>query len=260
MTPNAALAGRRDLGAGLALFTFLPDAPPEFEAGQHTTLALPRAGDAPLVRPFSVASPPGERAVEILARRASRRDDAFVEVLFGLAEGARVGLGPAYSGEVTIERTVGRDDPRARILVAAGTGIAPFLSIVRAFGDDGRTVVLHGARHADEFAAHETFERILGARYLRTLSGGDPAWRGFRGRVETLLDPERIDAVERGCGLSAGELTPSRAVVYVCGFRDTIVGTAARLAPRGFVPLGRAGRPSIFFEYYESEPLFPDPS
>ena len=269
MIPNAALAGRRDLGAGLALFRIAPDAPVRFEAGQHTTLALPGPEGAILERPFSVASPPSAREVEFLVRRQSRRDDDFVETLFALVDGARVSLGPTFDGEVTIERTVGRDDPRARILVAAGTGIAPFLSIVRAAGDDGRTVVLHGARDPDEFAAHEIFESILGGRYVRALSGGAPAWRGFRGRVETFFDPGRIDAVERAAGLRAGELDPSRAVVFVCGFRGTIAGTLLRLRERGFVPDGSGARralgipadaaPSVFFEYYEEEPLFADP-
>jgi NAD(P)H-flavin reductase len=186
--------------------------------------------------------------------------------LFALPDGARVGVGPGFDGDVTVERTVGRDDPRARILVAAGTGIAPFLSMVRALGDDGRTVVLHGARDPEEFTAHETFEAILGERYVPVLSGGDPTWKGFRGRVETLFDDERIDVVERAAGVGRGGLHPSRAVVYVCGFRGTIAQTVRRLLGRGYAPDGSEARralgipadapPSIFFEYYEREPLF----
>ena len=266
MSLNAALLGRRSAGGGLALFRVLPDAPVAFEAGQHTVLSLVDLDGARCSRPLSVASPPSERTLEFLVRRQTRRDDAFVETLFALPEGARVGIGPGFEGDVTVERTVGRNDPRARILVAAGTGVAPFLSIVRELGDDGRTVLLHGARDPEEFTAHETFEGILGGRYIPVLSGGDPGWQGFRGRVETLFDDDRIDVVERAAGLGRGELAPSRAVVYVCGFRGTIAQTVRRLLSRGFVPDGSEARralgiqvdvaPSIFFEYYEREPLF----
>lgn len=266
MSLGAAFVGRQDLGHGLALFRVLPDAPVAFEAGQHTKLTLPGPGGERISRPFSIASPPSAPTLEFLARRQSRRDDAFIETLFALAAGSRVGIGPGFDGDVTLERTVGLDDPRVRILVAAGTGIAPFLSIVRAFGADGRTVVLHGARHPVEFTAHETFEAILGDRYVPVLSGGDPAWRGFRGRVESLFDDDRLDAVERLAGVGRGGLRPDRAVVFVCGFRGTIAQTVCRLVPRGFVPDGREARralgvpadaaPSIFFEYYEREPLF----
>lgn len=266
MSFAADLEERRDLGHGLALFRFVPEVALSFEAGQHTTLGLAGPDGTRISRPLSIASAPSDRALEFLVRRQSRRDDAFVESLFALQEGARVQLGPRFDGEVTLERTVGLDDPRVRVLVAAGTGIAPFLSMVRAHGDDGRTVVLHGARAPGEFAAHEVFEGILGERYIPVLSGGDPAWRGFRGRVETMFDGGRVDAVERVVGLAPGELGPARAVVFVCGFRETIARTVRRLLPRGFVPDGAPARralgvpadvaPTIFFEYYESEPLF----
>lgn len=242
MTPNASLVGRRELGAGLTIFRFLPDVPATFEAGQHTTLVLSTPDGTALARPFSVASPPSERAVELLVRRQTRRDDDFVEVLFSLADGGQVVLGPEYAGEVTLERALPPGDRRLRLLVAAGTGVAPFLSMVRARKDDERTIVLHGARDPGELAAHGTLEEILGGRYLRTLSGADAAWRGLRGRVETLFDPGRIGVVEEAAGLEPGELTPSRAVVFVCGFPATIAGTVERLGPRGFAP------GSVFFD------------
>lgn len=281
--PNATLVGREDLALSLAVFRVRPDAPPAgdapgFEAGQHCGLAFVAPTGGWIERPYSIASSPRERHhVEFCVRRNSRSFDPFVERLWSLGPGSRVHIVPRPSGELTIERTVGVDDPRLRVLVAAGTGIAPFVSILRTHArpgageGPGAFALLHGVRTPDELAYRKELEALLDARHRRyrpTISRPEvnTRWRGARGRVETYFDDTRIAGLEEDLGLPPEGFTPEKAVVFVCGFPETIAGTIERLLRRGFAPAERTVRdllgipegtpPSLFFEYYEAKPLF----
>lgn len=60
LSPNAALVDRSHLTPGLARFRLRPDAGvPAFKPGQYLSLGLPGPA-GPLLRPYSIASEPGE--------------------------------------------------------------------------------------------------------------------------------------------------------------------------------------------------------
>ncbi len=284
---NATVLARRELGGGLGLLRVRPDAVPPaeapwFDAGQWILVGVhgeEEGGGGPeLERPLSVASEPEERSfLEFLVRWAGGAvpGDPFPAALRRLRPGDRVRLGDRFEGRFTLEASLG-EDPRLKLLVAAGTGIAPFRSILRSLarrrGAKGlrEMAVLHGARQPEELAIREELESLLGdagAVYLPTVSrppAGD-VWRGTRGRVEELLDENRLAALEELLGLGPGGLTPERAVVLACGHRDTVREVVTRLLPRGFVPDDAATRaaldvptgspPSVFFELYDPGPL-----
>lgn len=287
MVPNATLVDRLDLSREFAIFRMRPDRVPRpeepwFEPGQHVHLAL--AGDAKegpewVERPFSAASEPEERRwIEFYIHgvSASGATDLFIERLWTKRPGDRLRVGSRFSGRFTLRNTVGSNDTRLKVLVAAGTGIGPFVSMVRRAarrgheGELDRLVVLHGASRPDGLAYAEELQSILnrgGERYFPTLSRSPtPAgWRGSEGRVETFFDGPRLAELERTLGLGEGGLVPRNAIVYVCGYRETVLGIVLRLLHRGFVPDDRELRrligipkgavPSMFFERSETEPI-----
>jgi ferredoxin--NADP+ reductase len=288
---NATIAARIDLDPTLAVFRVRPDRIPPaeqawFEPGQYVTLGMTsRAGPEQhaVQRAYSIVSDPGDReALEFYIRLAARpqTDRPLTYLVWPLAPGARLHVGRRIVGSFTIDKTIGAGDPRLRVFCAAGTGLAPFISMVRSARRAGdrpnlaRCAVLHGASHARELAYRAELDETaarFGLRYLPTVSraADDPAWSGARGRVEDFFRPERIGETERVLGLPAGGLDPERAVVFVCGFRGTIAETVRRLMRRGFVPADRRLRrllhiperrpASLFFEQYDLEPLF-DPA
>ena len=272
MTPdNATLVERIELDPTLLIFRIRPDvipAPgePWFLPGQYVTI-----GAAKIQRAYSIASEPEERRwLEFYIRFA--REPATVSplthLLWTLPVGARLHIGEKIAGRFTLERTVAAGDTRFKLLVAAGTGLAPFVSMMRhakRAGDAGalgRFVILHGVSHPHELAYRDELEDAAsrhGLRYLPTVSrpSGHPEWAGLTGRVEGLLEDGRLDSLE---------LRPDEAVVYVCGFRDTIAGSVRRLLGKGYIPEDRRLRrmlgiadpsePSLFFEQYDLEPVF----
>jgi ferredoxin--NADP+ reductase len=163
------------------------------------------------------------------------------------------------------------------VFVAAGTGLAPFVSMVRGAvragdaGSLGRTAVLHGVSHPNELAYGDVLldaAQRFGLRYVPTVSrpAEHPEWAGRVGRVEYLLRHDVTHGVEAELGV---DMHPERAVAYVCGFRGTIAETVRSLLRRGFTPEDRrlrrllelpdASAPSLFFEQYDLEPVF-DPA
>jgi ferredoxin--NADP+ reductase len=271
MTPdNATLVERIDLDPTLAIFRIRPDTIPAegeswFLPGQYVTI-----GAAGIQRAYSIASEPGERRwLEFYIRfaRDPATESPLTHVLWTFPVGARLHIGEKIAGRFTLERTVAAGDTRSKLLVAAGTGLAPFVSMVRRArrADDtsalGRLVVLHGVSHPHELAYRDELEEASrhGLRYMPTVSrpAGHPEWTGQTGRVESLLEDGRLSAVA---------VRPEQALVYVCGFKDTIAGAVRRLLRRGYIPEDRRLRrmlgiaesapPSLFFEQYDLEPVF----
>lgn len=270
---NATLVERIELDTTLVIFRIRPDNVPAadapwFLAGQYVAIGL-----GGIQRAYSIASSPDERRwLEFYVRYA--RDPAtespLTHLLFKLPVGGRLHIGEKLAGRFTLERTAGGDG-RAMLFVAAGTGLAPFVSMVRRAEAQvdaatlGRIRILHGVSHPHELGYRDVLEDAaarFGLRYLPTVSRGSehPEWNGLTGRVETLLDPGRLDDLD---------LHPDRTTVYVCGFKNTIAGSVRRLLGRRYVPEDRRLRrmagihddetSSLFFEQYDLEPLF-DPS
>ena len=270
-TDNATLLERIELDPTLVIFRIRPDTIPAdgepwFVPGQYVTI-----GTGAIQRAYSIASEPEERRwLEFYIRfaREPATETPLTHLLFKLPVGGRLHIGEKIAGRFTLERTIAASDTRERLLVAAGTGLAPFVSMMRHARRAaepsalGRFAVLHGVSHPHELAYRDELTDAasqFGLQYLPTVSrpAEHAEWTGLTGRVESLLDAGRLDTVE---------LHPERAVVYVCGFRDTIAGSVRRLLVRGYVPEDRRLRrllaiqdgtkPNLFFEQYDLEPVF----
>ncbi|MEM8963246.1 MAG: hypothetical protein AAGD38_17305 [Acidobacteriota bacterium] len=284
---NATLVDRIDYTSALTTFIVRPDEPltgdPPFIPGQYVTLGLnneerPELGS--VRRPMSIASAPAEgNDLAFYIRWVSKPEsnNPLTHLLWPLAVGDRLYLRPKNIGRFTINHTVGNDDTRLRVCVAAGTGLAPFLSMVREVhmrdpdADLSKWVILHGASYPDDLGYKEELEglRARGLHYFPTVSRPNeaPDWRGDSGRVEDYFRPERIGELESQLGLATGELDPRRAVILICGLQGTIGMTILRLNDRGFVPETRKLRralevpddiaPTLFFEQYDNTPVIP---
>ncbi|MGE3164803.1 MAG: hypothetical protein AB7O52_07850 [Planctomycetota bacterium] len=283
---NAVLARRMDLTPTLSIFQVKPDVEvrgegPWFVPGQYMVIGLNHDDPelAGVQRPMSLASAPEERRyAEFYIRFVSQpaSTNPFTHLMWPLAEGARMYMRPKPAGKFTLADTVGEEDGRLLVFVSAGTGLAPFVSIVRSFHNRhpqaslARFAILHGASHPADLGYRDELLGLAkshGLRYIATVSRPQAAstWTGCVGRVEDLFIPERLPAVEEQLGLRSGTLTPANAVVFVCGLQGTIGRTVERLTVRGFVPdNGKIRRalevdaekaPSLYFEQYDTEPV-----
>ncbi|HEU0235793.1 MAG TPA: FAD-binding oxidoreductase [Candidatus Limnocylindrales bacterium] len=229
---NATLIRRVDQTDDLAYFWVKFDGDPTpFEPGQYMTTGV--FADGKLVqRPYSVASAPsvaGDDGYELYVKLVPVI--RFTTALWRLPVGHRMRMiGP--KGRFLLEP----DDDRTHLYVSTGTGIAPFISMMRqtlAEGRPRRTVMLNGCSYADELGYRdllEAWERDGGypVQYVPTVSRpADPrnaGWSGRTGRVESV-----VEAVCRDL-----HLRPERTVVYICGNPEMILNVERILMDRGF--------------------------
>ncbi|TMQ23664.1 MAG: hypothetical protein E6J90_09940 [Deltaproteobacteria bacterium] len=290
---NATLTERVDITDALTLFRVTPDQPPAqqpwFTPGQYCVLGLnnvekPELGS--VRRSMSIASAPEDQGpVEFYIRWVAKpeSDNPLTHLLWKIKTGDRVYMRAVAAGVFTVKDTVGADDPRLRVMVAAGTGSAPFLSMVRSevrrnpSADLSRWVLLHGASYPADLGYRDELLQLVERHHLKywgTVSRPReaPDWKGDTGRVEAFFDPSRLDDLERRLGLPPGGFAPRNVAIFICGLTGTITGTIIPLLDRGFVPdfkrireaLGVPAdvKDSVFYEQYDTEPVIniKDPS
>jgi ferredoxin--NADP+ reductase len=229
---NCRLVRRVDQTDDLAYFWVKSDGEPiAFAPGQYLTIGV--FADGKLVqRPYSVASAPVEssdagyefyvRLVPILR---------FTTLLWRLPVGHPMRIiGP--KGKFLLEP----EDKRTHLFVSTGTGIAPFISMIRQSMADGaprKTILLNGCSYVDELGYREELEFLerdsrYPVRYIPSISRpNDPrnaGWDGRVGRVESVIGP-----VCRELGIR-----PEQTVVYICGNPEMILNVERDLMDRGF--------------------------
>jgi len=287
---NATLVAREDLEPTLAIFRLEPDDKtrpegPWFVPGQYMTIGMNRevkeGEDDPrphsVRRPMSIASAPEDRDnVEFYIRKVGtpESDLPLTHVMWDIKVGDRMFCRPVPVGHFTIPGTVGDDDKRLKLCVAAGTGMAPFISIARsrvrrdpkARLDD--IAIVHGASYPSSLGYREECEALAktnGLRYLPAVSRPGADWKGWKGRAESIVEAARLAEFEEAIGLKEGELVPQNVAVLICGLQGTIANTIIGLLGRGFVPDNKKLRralevdealpATVFWEQYDNTPV-----
>jgi len=283
---NATLVERVDVTDALTIFRIKPDQMPAerpwFVPGQYCVLGANNQAKLELGsvrRSMSIASAPEDDGpVEFYVRFIAKpeSENPLTHLLWKIQPGDRIYMRPVAAGMFTVKDTIGTDDPRLKVLVAAGTGSAPFVSMVRSElrrnpeADLSKYVLLHGASYPADLGYRDELAHMIShnkLKYWGTVSRPKeaPGWTGDTGRVEAFFEGERLADLERRCGLPTGGFTPKNVVVYICGLTGTITGTVVPLIDRGFIPdfkrireaLGvpTDAKDSVFYEQYDTEPV-----
>lgn len=264
---NAILKERIEVAPGLGMFRVAPDGwpLPRYTAGQYCVIGLPAgAPRASMSDPEPAPEDPGRlirRAYSIASSPLARDHlELFVNLipsgeltprLFALQPGDRLWLGPKLTGMFTL-RDVSRDKHLA--LVATGTGLAPYMSMLRTElerRDRRRFAVLHGARHSWDLgysAELHTMARLCPTfTYLPAVSR--PAeelvpWGGATGHVQALWAG---GALTRAWGFRP---TPEDTHVFLCGNPTMIDDMIALLGHERFRVHERRAPGQIHLERY----------
>ena len=192
MLTNGTVVARTDVNNGYAIVRIQPDGDvPHFTPGQHLTVGWFVEGVL-IERPFSIASSPDEPQVELYVQDPPQ---------------GRVRLSPHGSGVLTLE---GVPNDRDLLMVASGTGIAPFISMYRAFKGTQRWrsfTIIHGVRVQADLPYQD---ELKGITYIPVVSREH--WAGKMGHVQAAievaqLDRERTHAFICGNGVMVAEVS-----------------------------------------------------
>jgi ferredoxin--NADP+ reductase len=222
---------------------------PDFKAGQFVALGLKLDADHNITyRPYSLSSPPEEkRYFEFYIKSAFEYAmSKFTSTLFKMFEGDLLyWRNPAGAFTIEDKKADGTPDTRRIVLVASGTGLAPFISYIlhmKNIKSKREIVLLHGAKYVQELGYFDMLKNMSQSdpnfKYLTTISRPDHElsrdWKGNIGRVETLLVGK--DGCKSQLETAVGEkVTPQNSFFHICGYAGTIDAVLSILSPLGFV-------------------------
>lgn len=230
------------------LFSFRCTRQPSFRftSGQFTMIGLMVEG-RPLVRAYSMVSPAWEEHLEFLSIKVP--DGPLTSRLQLIRPGEHVLIGQKPVGTLVPENLL---PGRNLWLLATGTGIAPFLSLIRdpeVYDRYERVILAHTVREAAELAYRDLITRelpqheLLGEMvrekliYLPAVTREDFP---VRGRITTRLE---TGAAEREAGVAP--LDPAQDRAMICGSEAMNADCKALLEARGFTE-GSSSAPGTY--------------
>ena len=218
-----------------------------FVAGQWLSVKASTPEGEEITRAYSIASAPSENGR--FAFCLNRVQDGYMSnYLCNLAEGAEISFQGPF-GDFSL-----RPPLRDTLMIATGTGIAPFRSMLEGMFVSGNGSpdaierrasppvqlsaqfwLLFGARYEQDIYYREEFERLAtehsNFHFLPTLSRGGPEWKGLRGYVQ-----EHVREI-------VGSRTDMQA--YICGLDKMVSANRELLKSLGW------DRKSIRYEKYD---------
>jgi ferredoxin--NADP+ reductase len=207
-----------------ALFSLRVETPKlSFEAGQFVRIAL----DERVARPFSFVNPPDDPVLEFYGIVVP--EGPLSPLLAQLRTGDRLLVATNPAGFLVMSEV-----PHAETLwlVSTGTGIAPFLSILRTAEPWQRfrnVVLVHAVRHARELVYQDTIRKISKEHPLRTVTfvSRETSAGSLAGRIPAAIADGRLESAA-GVALDAAS-----SHVMLCGNPAMLKDATAALAARG---------------------------
>jgi ferredoxin/flavodoxin---NADP+ reductase len=206
-----------------ALFSLRVAASPlQFEAGQFVRIALDIDGER-VARPFSFVNPPQDPVLEFYGIVVP--EGPLSPRLARLAGGDTLHIASNPAGFLVLSEV---PDAETLWLMCTGTGIAPFVSILRTEAPWRRfrdVVLVHAVRRANELVYADVLQ-ALNLRYVSFVSR-ESAPGSLAGRIPAALRDGRLEAA---AGL---KLAAESSHVMLCGNPDMLKDTSAALVERG---------------------------
>ncbi|MBM3391080.1 MAG: ferredoxin--NADP reductase [Betaproteobacteria bacterium] len=199
-----------------------------FRAGQFTKLGLEINGEI-VGRPYSIVSAPGEPVLEFYFSTVP--EGPLSPRLSQLKAGDAVLVAPKPNGFLVLDEV----PPAIHLwLLATGTGIGPFLSILKTaepWQRFQRVVLVHAARTAAELSYRRAIARVLEAEpkrfaYVPVISREETDY-ALAGRIPQAVADGRLEA------RAHLQLDAALAHVMLCGNPAMVEDATAALAARG---------------------------
>ena len=204
-----------------------------FRAGQFTKLGVTKADGSTVWRAYSVVSSPYDEFLEFFSIVVPGGE--FTSELSRLKVGDTLMVERQAYGYLTLDRFI---DGRDLWLLATGTGVAPFLSILQEFEvweKFERIVLVYSAREVRELAYQDLIADLTQREYLAEYAHKltyipivtrEEVPDTLNGRITTLIESGEL---ERAAGV---QLSPEHSRVMLCGNPQMIDDTRKLLKER----------------------------
>ena len=217
-------------------FTTTRDQGLRFSNGHFTMIGLRGENGKPLLRAYSIVSANYEEHLEFLSIKVP--DGPLTSKLQHIQPGDKILVGRKPTGTLLIDYLL----PGKRLyLLGSGTGLAPFLSIVRdpeTYERFEKVIIVHGVREGAELAykdylmrelpQHEFLGEMVSRQLLYYPTVTREAFK-HQGRITTLIETGRLQS-----DLSLPTLDALQDRVMVCGSPGLLKDLKHILDTRGF--------------------------
>lgn len=226
---NCTVIGKILLTPDLMILRVRTDEPrTQFKAGQFTTIGLmsneSRSANSVMpvedakvntliTRPYSIASANYDTS-EFEFYISQVKSGQLTPRLFDLSQGRRMWIDDKILGVFDLNSVA---EGSNIVMIATGTGLAPYMSFLRSHIKDHQDVklaVIHGAAYQWDLGYYSELQFIQAAfpnfYYFPTLLKPDSSWTGLTGYIEKHLESEVLQ--------KAGfEIEPCRTQFFLCG-------------------------------------------
>ena len=216
-------------------FTTTRDPALRFSNGHFTMIGL-KVNDKPLLRAYSIVSANYEEHLEFLSIKVP--DGPLTSRLQHIKVGDHIIVGKKPTGTLLIDYLL----PAKRLyLMSTGTGLAPFLSVIRdpeTYEKFEQVILIHGVREVAELAYHDYITQelpkheFLGEMISQQLKYYPTVTReAYRntGRITDLLDSGKMFS-----DLGLPHINPAEDRVMICGSPALLKDLKALLEARNF--------------------------
>ncbi|GAA4417649.1 ferredoxin--NADP(+) reductase [Advenella faeciporci] len=216
-------------------FTTTRDQALRFNNGHFTMIGLPVDGK-PLLRAYSIASPNYEEHLEFLSIKVP--DGPLTSRLQHIKVGDNIIIGRKPTGTLLIDYLL----PGKRLyMLSTGTGLAPFLSIMRdpeTYERFEEVILVHGVRFVNELCYRDYFtnelpnNEFLGEMITHQLKYYPTVTREpfeNQGRITDLIENGKLFT-----DLNVPELNPEEDRIMICGSPGLLRDLKPILEKRGF--------------------------
>jgi NAD(P)H-flavin reductase len=222
-TMPARLLDRTEIAPEVLHFVFEATQTPDmkFVPGQFVALS-DTIGEKRITRAYSIASEPfGNNRYELCINLV--HEGKFTPRLFTLQPGDTITMNLPLGGFIM------RQPVRDSVMIATGTGVAPFRSMLRAWyretmGEHPRFDLLFGVRHEPHLYYRAEFEEMAAKHtqfhFWPTVTRPEPSYQGRSGRVTAHLD--EVIAGRRDID------------IYLCGLKEMVNDVRKTLYDQGF--------------------------
>lgn len=260
---NSTVTGKIMLTPDLLILRIRTDEPRlEFHAGQYTSIGLlasePRSANSVLpietlpdneliIRPYSIASA-NHQTQNFEFYISQVKSGQLTPRIFNLSLGSRMWVDKKILGVFTLNMT-----PKGCniVMVATGTGLAPYISFLRSHIRDHQDIklaVIHGAAYPWDLGylselqlLENTFSNFY---YFPTLLKADSSWTGLRGYIEEHL---KSGIIQKKSGI---EFDPAKTHFYLCGNPKMVESVTNFLKQYNYVKHSKKKLGSLHVEEY----------
>ena len=217
-------------------FTTTRDQALRFSNGHFTMIGL-KVDGKPLLRAYSIASPNYADHLEFLSIKV--QDGPLTSKLQHIQVGDKIVVGKKPTGTLLIDYLL---PAKNLYLLGSGTGLAPFMCIIRdpaTYERFEKVILVHGVREVKELAYHDYIQHelpeheFLGEMISQQLLYYPTVTREpFRnqGRITTLIETGKLEA-----DLGLPKIDPVNDRIMICGSPGLNKDIKHILEARGFV-------------------------